>query len=65
MSPSRIGVEVAVFVLCLAAYVGAGVVFGDGVPPARWIVVFVAAYLVLTGVRLAWRRRRRSGTPPS
>lgn len=65
MSPSRIGVEVAVFLLCLGSYVGSGVVFGDGVPPARWIALFVAAYLVLTGVRLAWRRRRRSGTPPS
>ncbi len=65
MSPSRIGTEVAVFVLCLAVYVGAGVVFGDGVPPARLIALFVVAYAVLTGVRLAWRRRRRSGTPPS
>ena len=39
--------------------------FGDGVPPARLIALFVVAYAVLTGVRLAWRRRRRSGTPPS
>ena len=51
MSPSRIGVEVAVFLICLGSYVGSGVVFGDGVPPARWIALFVVAYGILTGVR--------------
>ncbi len=65
MSPSRIGAEVAGFVVCLAVYLVTFTVFGGGVPPLSWVVWFVAAYLVLTGVRLAWRRRRRSGTPPS
>ena len=65
MSRRQVATEVAVFVICLASYVGSGIVFGDGVPPARWIALFVVGYLVVSGVRIAWQRRRRSGPPPS
>lgn len=65
MSRRQVVTEVAAFAVCLAVFVGSWVVFGDGAPRPSWIVVFVVAYLVFAGVRIAWQCRRRSGPPPT
>lgn len=64
MSRRQVVTEVAAFAVCLAVFVGSWVVFGDGAPRPSWIAMFVVAYLVFAGVRIAWQRHR-SGRPPT